>query len=148
MPTILIRKISPFLGANVLLGVFPTAQDAEQHRDAYFAMRTQTPASDPWREQPYKPEGLKISDLVISDIQGSRVSAGAAVFVISSYSEGFGQTVRRFVSVHNDKAVATRQAGRLEETDTDSFPNYYRVQEATVGQLLPDDPDLQPVWYE
>src|SRR3954454_3566780 len=101
MPTLLIRKISPYLGANVLLGVFPTAREAEQHRDAYFAMRTQTPASDPWREQPYKPEGLKMSDLLISDVQGSRVSSGSVVFVISSYSEGFGQTVRSFTSVHN-----------------------------------------------
>src|SRR5689334_11645057 len=114
MPTILIRKISPYLGANVLLGVFPTAQQARQQCDAYFAMRTQTPASDPWREQPYRSGGLQVSDLVILDIQGSRISSGSVVFVISSYSEGFGQTVRRFVSVHNDKAVAMRQAARLE----------------------------------
>jgi hypothetical protein len=148
MPTVLIRKISAYLAADILLGVFPTAQEAEQRRDAYFAMRAQTPASDPWCEQPYKPEGLKMSDLVVSDIQGSRVSSGTVVFVISSYSEGFGQTVRRFISVHQDKAVATRQAGRLQEADSDSYPNYYRVQEATVGQLLPDDPDLQPDWCE
>jgi hypothetical protein len=145
MPTILIRNISAYLGADVLLGVFTTAQDAEQYRNAYFTTRTQTPASDPWREQPYKRDGLQMSDLVISDIQGSPISSGTVVFVISSYSEGFGQTVRKFISVHNEKAVATRQAARLEDADTDCFPNYYRVQEATVGQLLPGDPDLQPV---
>jgi hypothetical protein len=142
MPTLLIRKISAYLGADVLLGVFTTTQDAEQHRNAYFTTRTQTLASDPWREQPYQPDGLQMSDLVISDIQGSRISSGTVVFVISSYSEGFGQTVRRFISVHNEKDVATRQAAQLEAADTDCFPNYYRVQEATVGQLLPDDPDL------
>jgi hypothetical protein len=148
MPTILIREISAYLGPNLLLGVFASAQEAEQQRAAYFADRTERPASDPWREQPHKPDGLQMSDLVISDIQGSRISCGTVVYVISSYSEGFGQTVRSFISVHNDKAVALRQAARLEEADTDSFPNHYRIQEAIVGQLLPDDPDLQSGWYE
>ena len=148
MPTILIRKISAYVGADVLLGVFATAQEAERHRNGYFAMRTETQVSDPWREQPFKAEGLRMSDLVISDIEGSRISCGSVAFVISSYSQGFGQTLRRFISVHNDKAFATRQAAQLEEADTDTFPNYYRVQEAPVGQLLPDEPNLQPLWYE
>ena len=100
MLTILIRKISAYLGADVLLGVFPTGQEAEQQRHAYLAMRTQTPASDPWREQPYKPDGLQISDLVISDIQGSRISSGTVVFVISRYSEGF-KIINRVISIHD-----------------------------------------------
>ena len=144
MPTILIRQISAYLAADVLLGVFPTVQDAEQCRNAYFAMRTQTPASDPWRKQPYKPDGLQMSDLIIKHIQGSAISSGTVVFVVSKYSEALGQTLRELISVHNDKAVASRQVARLEAANTDSFLHYYRVQEAIVGQLLPDDPDLQP----
>jgi hypothetical protein len=148
MPAILIRRISAYLGPDILLGVFASTQEAERQRDAYFAMRTQTPASDPWHEQPYRRDGLQPSDLVVMNIQGSAIVAGAHVFVISSYSDGFGQTIREFISVHLDKAVAARQAARREEANTDKFPNYFRVQEAIAGQLLPDDPDSQPAWYE
>jgi len=148
MPTILIRRISAYLGADVLLGVFASTSEAEQQRDIYFAMRTEKPASDPWREQPYKTDGLQMADLVILNIQGSQVSSGAAAFVISSDSQGFGQMARRFISVHNEQAVALRQAAKFEEADDDSFPTFYRVQGVRVGELLPDDPDLPPAWYE
>jgi hypothetical protein len=147
MPTILIRRISPYLGPDILLGVFSSPQEAEQQRSAYLTSRTQTPASDPWHQQPYKSDGLQASDLIVMDVKGSCVDAGALVFVVSGYSEGFGQIVRGFVSVHTDRAVAERQAGRLEEAESASFINFFLVQEAISGELLSDAPDAQPNLY-
>jgi hypothetical protein len=67
---------------------------------------------------------------------------------------GAGRPSRSRSSLRDPDAVyrdcnpcVLRQAARLEEADTDCSPNYDCVQEAAAGQLLPDDPDLQPVWH-
>jgi hypothetical protein len=148
MTTILIRKISPYMEASILLGVFTSPEEAERNRKAYLASRAETPASDPWHHQPYKPDGLQPSDLVVMDFQDLDVVADSPAFVVSNYSEGFGQTVRKFISVHTDLAAAKSEAARLEEADNDSFPSYFRVQEAIVGQLLSDAPEAQPRIYD
>src|SRR5688572_21031669 len=92
MPSILIRKVSDYMGGDILLGVFATGEEAEQQRAAYFTMRTQDPASDPWRDQPCKKPGLELSHLVVSELPGQPVSSGGVAFVLSSFSNGFGQT--------------------------------------------------------
>jgi hypothetical protein len=144
MTTILFRKISPYMGASILLGVFSSPEEADRNRRAYFASRIQSPASDPWHRQPYKPDGLQPSDLVVMEFQHLIVMADCPAFVVSRYSDGFGQVVRKFVSVHTDLAAAKSEASRLEEAENSSWPSYGRVQEAIVGQLLSDAPEVQP----
>jgi hypothetical protein len=150
MPVLLIRRISAYDGPDILLGVFASEEEAERCRQEYFRSRSHSPFADPWYKQAYRPDGLKESDLVVRSVQGASVAVGRPAFVVSGYSNGFGQTVREFCSVHVDSAIARRQAARLQEQDgeTDSWPSYFSVQEAIVGQLLSDDPDAQPGWYE
>ena len=148
MTTILIREISPYMEGSILLGVFTSPEEAELNRKAYLASRTETPASDPWHHQPYKPDGLQPSDLVVMSFQNLVAVADTPAFVVSIYSEGFGQTVRKFISVDTDLAAAKSEAARLEEADSNSFPGYYGVQEAVVGQLLSDAPEAQPRIYD
>jgi hypothetical protein len=148
MLTILIRKVSPYMSANILLGVFTSPEEADRNRNAYLASRTQAQTSDPWHHQPYKPDGLQPSDLFLMDFRYIDVVADSPAFVVSKYSEGFGQVLRKFISIHADLATAKSEAARLEEADNDPFPSYFRVQEAIVGQLLSDAPEAQPRIYD
>src|SRR5258706_13772026 len=133
MIPILIRRISPYIHADLLLGVFASQDEVQRHRTAYLATRTKTAASEPWHHQPHKPDGLQASDLIVMQVQGSVAGANTYAFVVSSYSEGFGQVVREFISIHIDRTIAERHAARLQETNEDTSPIYYLVQEVVTG---------------
>jgi len=138
---LLIRRISSYTAADVLLGVFETAEQAQSARAAYAARYAADPDSDPWREQGYKDAGLPIGDLVIRELAAP--SGSAEVLVVSNYSEGFGQVVRKFDSLHRSKADADRRMAELDAQD-DLFPHYAICQRAVVGVLLSDAREDQP----
>jgi hypothetical protein len=139
---LLIRHISEYTAAHVLLGVFGTAEEIERARGAYTAKYTADPTSDPWRDQAYKQPGLASKDLVVKELMGS-AQDGAEVFIVSNYSEGFGQVVRKFDSMHHSRADAERRVAEL-DAEEDYFLHYARVQQVLVGTLLSDAPEEQP----
>lgn len=137
---LLIRRISPYTGADVLLGVFTAAAQAEAARAEYLERYAAGRRSDPWRRQAYRDEGLSAQDLVLQAIEGPATD-GAEVFVVSEYSEGFGQIVRRFDSVH---ASADAAAARIAEIEAAEDAQYALCQRARVGVTLSDAREDQP----
>src|SRR5262249_52403363 len=86
---LLIRRMSPDTAPDVLLGVFPTPEQAEGVKATYVTRYAADPSSDPWRDQGYKGPGLSPHDLALRGLPGE--PGWADVFVVSTYSEGFGQ---------------------------------------------------------
>ncbi|MCY0987009.1 hypothetical protein OV203_07740 [Nannocystis sp. ILAH1] len=138
---LLIRRMSAYTSAHVLLGVFTTASLADAARAAYLARYTADPASDPWHEQAYKDDGLVAKDLEVRCFSGP--AEATEVVVVSDYSEGFGQIVRRFDSLHESMAAAEVRIAALNDVE-DIFPHYALPQLARLDALLSDAEKDQP----
>ncbi|WP_434419988.1 hypothetical protein [Nannocystis pusilla] len=142
---LLIRRMSAYTSADVLLGVFTTAALADAARAAYLARYAADPASDPWREQAYKADGLVAEDLEVRCFSGP--AEATEVVVVSNYSEGFGQTSRRFDSLHESMAAAEARIAALNDVE-DMFPHYALPQRARLDALLSDAEKDQPDYLE
>ena len=138
---LLARRISAYTGADVLLGVFTTREQAEAARTTYLARYAADPASDPWHAQAYKDDGLVADDLVVTSLPGP--GEATEVFVVSGYLEGFGQIVRTFESIHDSAAMAAARIEAL-EAEENEYPQYALRQRAPVDTLISDAREAQP----
>jgi hypothetical protein len=130
---LLIRRISPYTGKDLLLGVYRTFDEAKEYRREY--LRTVLHGrSDPWKGQAYH----RVSDddvRILSSVRHLNVDdASRRVLVVSSCSEGFGQIVRRFEAIADSVATARAYAAKLEARDDGQFPFYCEVDEVVVGE--------------
>jgi hypothetical protein len=141
---ILIRKISPYSGADILLGVFTDAASAEFTRSLYWNLRAGDAVGDAWHRQGFRPDGLQDEDLITSQIVGPAFNDGETAYVLSLYEEGMGQLLREFISLHKDFVSAKAAQEKLEAAITSDFPSYYIIQEVKVGELLSDAKEDQP----
>lgn len=137
---LLIRRISPYTGADLLLGVFVSAEQAGAARADYLARYATGLASDPWHEQAYKAAGLVESDLLVRAMD-TPTAMGAEVFVVSHYLDFFGQLVRQFDSLH---ASAEAAEARVVEVEAEDDSGYAMVQRVRIGVSLSDASDAQP----
>lgn len=138
---LLVRRISAYTGADVLLGVFTAASLADAARAAYLARYAAEPDSDPWRRQGDKEDGLSADDLVVLALPGP--ADVTEVFVVSDYSEGFGQIDRTFDSLHASAAAADARIAALDAVES-AFPRYALRQLAPIDVLLSDAEVDQP----
>lgn len=138
---LLVRRISAYTGADVLLGVFTAASLADDARAAYLARYAAEPASDPWRRQGYKEDGLSADDLVVLALPGP--ADVPEVFVVSDYSEGFGQIDRTFDSLHASAAAADARIAALDAVES-AFPRFALRQLALIDALLSGAEEDQP----
>ncbi len=153
MPTYhaLIRKISTYSGADVLLGVFHEQLAAEDARERYLARYHPSPQSDPWHEQSYKPEGLAAEDLQIKTLKLESRFTGREVSIVSLYYEGMGQLLRELDSIHSSRASAEERVAEVEATMgaadkmTYDLPSDCIAQILVLDELQSDLPEDQPV---
>lgn len=145
----LMRRISAYSGADLLLGVFTTDKGARAARAEYIARYKGGRSRDPWARQAYR-EGSLAADVVAERIRPCRsCKAGAVrdgpVTVVSAYSEGFGQVVREVDSAHASRACPRRRAASLgRAADPMPFPGYALLHEVIVDRLAPDAPEARP----
>ncbi|PCC72115.1 hypothetical protein SAMN02745121_01324 [Nannocystis exedens] len=142
---LLVRRISAYTAAHVLLGVFSTASLADAARAAYLERYAADPASDPWREQAYKDDGLVEDDLVVTCLSGP--AEAVEVFVVSDDSEGFGQIIRTFDSLHDSEVAADARIAVLDDVES-MFPHYALRQRARLDVLLSNAEEAQPGFYD
>lgn len=141
---LLIRKISAYSGADILLGVFVRQQDAETARIEYSKRYARSPQSDPWYDQGYKSPGLTAEDLRILEFEFEG-SVPDEVFVVSRYCHGFGQVLRAFDSVYPTQESADVRIARIAEwAGEKTFPPKGACQRVPVGKLLSDADVDQP----
>lgn len=131
---LLVRRISPYTHHDLLLGVFRSRELANQARLEYLAAILHS-AEEPWSQQAYQ----EVSDNDV-EILADSPSLGISpemdrVFVVSSYSEGFGQVVRKFEAIAGTLDLAQARADSLEAEEDSGFPYECEVDEIPVGVL-------------
>ncbi|WP_340618902.1 hypothetical protein [Xenorhabdus entomophaga] len=59
-------------------------------------------------------------------------------YVVSRYSEGFGQTYRDSINLYNDKSIAEQERDKLQDLidfEEITFPEYYVMEEIKLNTL-------------
>ena len=133
---VLIRKVSPYTDTDLLLGVFATREAAETaaniYREAVIGSDT-----DPLKDQAY--HSVSEEDVVILcniPIAGEAAIQTENVWVVSSYSEGFGQTLREFVGISLNESDAIELARSIDaKSEGPGFPAYCAVDSIPMGEL-------------
>ena len=138
---LLIRLISPYTEANLLLGVFSTLKEAQTAHTEYISQYKDGKKKDPWKEQAYKGEVDLDEDVVIlEDIPEIGVGHNEAeVYIVSTYTEGFGQIIREFNAICGSEEIAVATVSELESKLESNFPEYCEFEKVVVGELLRDE---------
>lgn len=91
---LIIRKISAYTNADIIIGIFSTLENANNAKEKYI---TQCKISDKWAEQSYKNVDLQ-TDILIEDINQKipfeYSKSTKIIYVVSKFVEGFGQIIR------------------------------------------------------
>ena len=140
---LLIRTISSYTNADLLLGVFTTGEDVRLEKQKYIGRIRANPDSDRWKNQAYRPDFDLEKDLYIVSSSKIEVQLDDAipkeVYVVSRMLEAFGQVHRELVGLYQYKTTAEEKADLIDnELDTVS-PQYGLVEKAKVGEALSDD---------
>jgi hypothetical protein len=130
----LTRKISPYTGADLFLGLFSTAERANEAREHYLStVRT----ADPWAGQAYRSVDLD-SDVRILEVANhcpQRIDL-PVVHLVTARIEDMGQSVRRLLGVFATAEAAEAFARLEEEGPYETAPNWCDVDEITVNEWL------------
>lgn len=139
---LLIRKISEYTGTDITLGVFCEIQGAEAAAQKYRDKYLTNPELDPWHEQAHVDEHLSPVHLVVEELEGEQVASGS-VYLVSKYTEAFGQVDREIIQVYENPRDAKERCNEL-DIEHDDFPHYSLIQELIIGEIASDAPGHQP----
>jgi hypothetical protein len=138
---LLIRRISPYTGPDLLLGAFSTAYEAAAAKSEYTKKYASDPNADPWRDQAYKQQGLSERDLIIREVPSAVIAD--EVFGVSNYFDRLGMIDRHFDSIHVSADSAAARKAELDAAE-DQITHYALIQGIQVGVPLSDGPEEQP----
>jgi hypothetical protein len=128
----LTRKISPYTGADLFLGLFSTTERANAAREYYLST---VRSADPWSEQAYRSVDLD-SDVVVQEVADHRPrnSQLPVVYLVTAHIEGMGQFTRRLLAVFATAESAQEFATLKEEGPYETAPNWCDVDEITIDE--------------
>jgi len=139
---LLIRKISPYSGENILLGIFLNRVQAQEAQSQYIGKYDDNPEQDPWRKQSYKNPMVLKEDVVIQKLNtNAQIRQGNLVYFVSSYLDVLGQIYKKIDSLYIDKKSAREKIIGLEASENCS---YTVAQFMLIGNLHTDDPSAEP----
>ena len=125
-------KISPYTGADLCLGIFSTKDSAHSAKENYIAT---VKHKDPWARQAYhEVDLLKDVELIEIAIDGKQITGRPDVYLISEYSDGFGQIIRKLKMICFSKHRAQEFITQLEDEDF-SFPTWAELDHFIVDKL-------------
>lgn len=137
---LLIRNISPYTGSDLLLGVFSTLELAQQAKHTYQKHFKNHP--DHYAEQAYHSVDLN-KDLRIADYipEYAITPSTSTLYIISFYSEDFGQIYREFKAICGNLAEAKAALNDYErQTQKYDFPSYYEIDTVELNHLALEAP--------
>ncbi len=126
---ILKRKISPYTGRDLILGVFSSLDNLNEAKRRYVESCREY---DEYSEQAYHVTNLD-DDLEVIDIipQNYQLVKRMKLYVLSECSEGFGQTVSNIINVYNSRESANKRFIESEE----SMLRYFDIEEVELDKL-------------
>ncbi|MBD2766463.1 hypothetical protein IC235_00990 [Hymenobacter sp. BT664] len=130
------RTISPYLGEDLIIGIFQQLERAKEARKEYI-MKCRV--DDKWAEQPYREVHLE-NDTTIYDTvvihETERINK--EVYVVSLYEEGFGQIIREVCKVFNDENEARDFTETMNKNDKEYEPSWYDLEALEVDKIYYD----------
>ncbi|MCA9592168.1 MAG: hypothetical protein KC776_02630 [Myxococcales bacterium] len=146
---VLVRKISPYSGSALLLGVFRSAARAEEQRSRYLQGVVHS-GNDPWAQQAYH----EVTDGDVTTVEPPAPdlpTPSQHVYVVSAYAEAFGQVVRTFEGLFDTHSAAEAFGLELEAKNDEPFAFGYGTALVPIDELSPDPngyPDLETDDFE
>jgi hypothetical protein len=132
---ILKRDISPYVGKDIIIGVYSTTKIAEKAKEIYIEQRK---ISDRWSEQAYKTVNLD-TDTIIEDISDISIFheglSSEILYLVSIVEEGFGQVFGRIVKVFSDESKAMEYANEMEKQEREYGPSWYEIEIKTLDSF-------------
>lgn len=141
---LLIRKISPYTGEDLFLGIYDEHDLANQQRTQYIQY---CKTADPWKDQAYKEVDLE-KDVLIMEVHEKITekefpSEGQQIFLVSGLLEGFGQIIKDLHSISTDKSTVKNfietkhdELDNKDDFGEDDF-NYYKDEEFQINADFP-----------
>ena len=136
-----VRRISPYDGSDVVLGAFRFEQAATEYLSAYRRRCIESPENDPWAQQTYVTDPYNDEHFVVVEVDHGELDE-SVLYLVSTYSEGFGQTLRSFDSWQPSRAAAARRCRQIKPPNQFAF--YCLFQEIPIDTPLPDGRQDQP----
>jgi len=171
----LIRRISPYSGPDILLGVFDSELFAQKARDSYFEkyspvdqqslltgwlatifpwLRSKSKINlngDQWYKQAYKADGLVKDDLIIQYFEAEGDVTSSEISIVSCYYDSMGQIMREIDSIHSNRYIAEHRMLEIQKISENSdppdykLPNTFNTQTIQINLLQSDSPENQPI---
>jgi hypothetical protein len=138
------REISPYTSQDLILGCFHSREKAEDARTQYISAYRDNLKSDPWENQGYQVVDLGKNVCIVDNILEIQIQpTNKKVFVVSSFSEGFGQIIRTIHSICSSQSLAEKETQKIEKSFDNKFPEYCQIQRVAVDKLLSDE-EIKP----
>ena len=99
---------------------------------------------DPWKNQTFHEVNLSQDVMIIDDLPIVEVTENSIeVYVISHFSEGFGQTRRVFYAVCGTRASTQEKSHECSKKLYTQFPHHLQVDKIILNQLLSEDQQVE-----
>jgi len=143
------RDISHYTFPDILLGCFTSLEKAKNARKEYLAQYQLGKKVDPWKEQGYKTVDLDKDVEIMNDLPVINFhDTDSAIFVVNSYSEGFGQVIRKFFALCSTQETAQEKLTKVQKESLDDFPEFFKAEEIFLDKLYPDDNLQDGYWWK
>ena len=150
----LVRKISPYTHADILLGVFSKLELAESVKEKYYQKYLKNPLLYPWHKQAYKSDGLLYEDLIVESYNLDLRIEENTISVVSIYYDFMGQIFRKIDSFYADSKAAKQRLKNIklecdfDEPTYDLTPQHSNMQVIQLNKLQSDKRTDQPNYYQ
>ncbi|MBL8099677.1 MAG: hypothetical protein JNK81_10870 [Anaerolineales bacterium] len=143
------RNISQYTFPDIFLGCFNSLENANIAREQYLSQYQHGRKIDPWKEQGYKTVDLEKDVEIIGNLPIFGVTdTSQFVFVVNSYSEGFGQIMRMFYAICGTEEFAKEKLREMKEKWEDMFDQYFLAEKFNLNDLYPDDNLQDNYWLD
>lgn len=127
---VLTRKISPYTGPDLFLGLFTDIDRANAARQKYLSSIV---SHDPWLQQGYRTPDPE-ADVLPLKIDDQRTDSDLEIaYLVSAYYESFGQILREFLTIFSTQDSADAYAASKEDDEDEPGPNWCEVDEVVIN---------------
>jgi hypothetical protein len=139
---LMVRKISPYSGPDILLGCYKSLLEAQKARELYLWRYQNGEREDPWKDQVFYTVNLEQDVVILDNIPELDVPPCIEkVTIVCSMAEGFGQKVTKFHAICGSAEAIRASFSEVQKGLDGDWPEECQTRWVAVGELLSDDKD-------
>lgn len=133
------REISAYTHHTIIVGIFENIEKADIAKETYIES---CQSEDKWAEQAYRTVNLK-EDVTIKDIseliEGDTEKIKDEVYVVSYFTEGFGQVMKTTEKVFTASTDANKYVEQKEVEEPEYEPSWYETKCIKLNKIYNED---------